>query len=226
MTDPLTILIPFIALTIMGYSLLHELRLAAEIAVIVCYIFIASLFPPQIDNFFTPLKRSLHEEQQARLLEQFVSQQTRQSSQHHPVEHFWSASTTINDDPVPGLGELTASNTDEVTTKAKPLHDGNEEDGDISFSIEDSLVQLYKQMTPETIQGLSKDTQELIQTQKQLLNTIQNMAPVLQDGRKILDSFKDYFGPEGLSSSAASGNTKDIMAKLAAMSTANGRGPT
>ena len=43
---------------------------------------------------------------------------------------------------------------------------------------------------------MNKDTQNLISTQKQLIETLKNMGPALKDGKQILDTFKNYFGDE------------------------------
>lgn len=57
-----------------------------------------------------------------------------------------------------------------------------------------SFIDNYKSLTPNQIKGLNKDTQELITTQKQLIETLNTMGPALKDGKHILDTFKNYFG--------------------------------
>jgi len=59
-----------------------------------------------------------------------------------------------------------------------------------------SFMDVYKSMTPKQLQGLNKDTQNLISTQKQLIETLNNMGPALKDGKQILDTFKNYFGQD------------------------------
>ena len=44
--------------------------------------------------------------------------------------------------------------------------------------------------------SVNKDTQNLIDTQKQLIETLNNMGPALKDGKQIMDTFKNYFGSE------------------------------
>ncbi len=63
---------------------------------------------------------------------------------------------------------------------------------DTKGSFKDNLNSL----SDKEISSLNKDTKELINTQKQLLDTLSNMKPALADGKKILDSFKDYFGKD------------------------------
>lgn len=66
------------------------------------------------------------------------------------------------------------------------------------FDHKASFLENYKSLTSEQVAGLNKDTVELMNTQKQLIETLQNMGPVLKDGKNVLDSFKSYFGDEAV----------------------------
>lgn len=66
------------------------------------------------------------------------------------------------------------------------------------FDHKASFLENYKSLTSEQVSGLNKDTVELMNTQKQLIETLQNMGPVLKDGKNVLDSFKSYFGDEAV----------------------------
>jgi hypothetical protein len=57
-----------------------------------------------------------------------------------------------------------------------------------------SYLEMFKSLKPTEVAGLNKDTQELMATQKQLMETLQNMGPALKEGKNILDTFKNYFG--------------------------------
>ena len=57
-----------------------------------------------------------------------------------------------------------------------------------------SFMENYKALSSSQVKGLNKDTQSLISTQKQLIETLKNMGPALKDGKQILDTFKNYFG--------------------------------
>jgi hypothetical protein len=57
-----------------------------------------------------------------------------------------------------------------------------------------SYLEMFKSLKPNEVAGLNKDTQELMATQKQLMETLQNMGPALKEGKNILDTFKNYFG--------------------------------
>ena len=74
----------------------------------------------------------------------------------------------------------------------------NEDEDEEEFFIDSkgSFVDNYKSLTTSQVKGLNKDTQSLIKTQKQLIETLRNMGPALKDGKEILDTFKNYFGKD------------------------------
>ena len=59
-----------------------------------------------------------------------------------------------------------------------------------------SFLENYKSLTKDQVDGLNKDTKDLIDTQKHLIETLKNMGPALKDGKQILDTFKNYFGSD------------------------------
>ena len=77
-----------------------------------------------------------------------------------------------------------------------------DDDGDDSdskehmFDSKQTFADNYKAMTPSQVKGLNIDTQELIKTQKSLINTLKNMGPTLTQGKEVLDTFKNYFGKD------------------------------
>lgn len=62
----------------------------------------------------------------------------------------------------------------------------------------ESFLGLFKSLKPDEINSLNTDTQELIKTQKQLIETLQSMGPALKEGKTILDTFKNYFNDGGI----------------------------
>ena len=48
---------------------------------------------------------------------------------------------------------------------------------------------------------MTKDTQELMETQKQLMATLNTLKPLMQDGKEMMNTFQSYFGkgsPNGM----------------------------
>ena len=65
------------------------------------------------------------------------------------------------------------------------------------FNSKESFLENYKGLNKSQLKGLNKDTRELIETQKNLISTLNQMGPALKDGKGILDTFKNYFGSDG-----------------------------
>ena len=61
-----------------------------------------------------------------------------------------------------------------------------------------SFMETLKSLNPTEVSGLKKDTVELMETQKQLIETLQSMGPALKEGKTILDTFKNYFNDASL----------------------------
>lgn len=57
-----------------------------------------------------------------------------------------------------------------------------------------TMLESYKSLTPNQVEHMTSDTKELIDTQKSLLETVKSLAPVVTQGKEMLDTFKDYFG--------------------------------
>jgi hypothetical protein len=93
---------------------------------------------------------------------------------------------------------------DDTTEKKddnKEQKDNNKEkvDDDIDpetfqFDAKNTFLENYKSLTKEQINGLNKDTVDLMKTQEQLISTLKDMGPVLKDSQAVLDTFKSYFG--------------------------------
>jgi hypothetical protein len=52
----------------------------------------------------------------------------------------------------------------------------------------------YKSLKPDQIASMSKDTQDLMQTQKQLMGTLATLKPLINDGKEMMQMFTSYFG--------------------------------
>lgn len=52
-------------------------------------------------------------------------------------------------------------------------------------------------LSPVQIESMTADTKDLLETQRILLDTVKNLAPVVTQGREMLESFKGTFGEGG-----------------------------
>ncbi len=57
-----------------------------------------------------------------------------------------------------------------------------------------TFMNAYKSLKPEQIAAMTKDTQELMETQKQLMGTLQTLKPLITDGKQMMEMFQSYFG--------------------------------
>ena len=57
-----------------------------------------------------------------------------------------------------------------------------------------TFMNAYKALKPEQVAAMTKDTQELMETQKQLMSTLQTLKPLITDGKQMMEMFQSYFG--------------------------------
>jgi hypothetical protein len=69
-----------------------------------------------------------------------------------------------------------------------------EDDSDFHLDAGTTFMNAYKSLKPEQIAAMTKDTQELMQTQRQLMSTLSTLKPLMQDGKQMMDMFQSYFG--------------------------------
>ena len=65
--------------------------------------------------------------------------------------------------------------------------------GDNRVDIGTSFLEAYKNLDANQIDSMTKDTKDLIKTQKTLMSTLENLAPIVKEGKSIIDTFKGYF---------------------------------
>jgi hypothetical protein len=61
---------------------------------------------------------------------------------------------------------------------------------DVAATMQNALSAL----NPDQMAAMTRESQSLVETQKNLMNMLQSMRPVLQDGRQLLDTFSGIFG--------------------------------
>ena len=72
-----------------------------------------------------------------------------------------------------------------------------EDDSDYHLDAGTTFMNAYKSLKPDQINAMTKDTQELMATQKQLMSTLSTLKPMIQDGKQMMDMFQSYFGSGG-----------------------------
>jgi hypothetical protein len=57
-----------------------------------------------------------------------------------------------------------------------------------------TLMKAIQSLNPDQINAMSKDTQQLIETQKSLMGMLGTMKPMLNDGKQLMETFQQMFG--------------------------------
>jgi hypothetical protein len=57
-----------------------------------------------------------------------------------------------------------------------------------------TLIKAIQGLNPNQINAMTKDTQQLIETQKSLMNMLGSMKPMLNDGKQLMETFQQMFG--------------------------------
>ena len=96
-------------------------------------------------------------------------------------------------------------NSDDESRAVKPKEefsdDSDQEDFepvDNKLNSKESFKTILKSLKSSELSSLNNDTKALIDTQKQLMETLQSMGPALKEGKSILDTFKNYFNDTNL----------------------------
>lgn len=121
------------------------------------------------------------------------------------------AVTSTNEEPFEDAGEKEEKKKEPFEGPAKPAPDhskrgeffelgkkykvpSEDDDGDFHLDAGTTFLNAYKSLKPDQLASMTKDTQELMQTQRQLMSTLASLKPLIQDGKEMMDMFQGYFG--------------------------------
>lgn len=57
-----------------------------------------------------------------------------------------------------------------------------------------TILHAYRNLTPEQIGGMRRDTKELMTLQKELMGSLSEMKPAIEQGAELLKTFSTFFG--------------------------------
>jgi hypothetical protein len=60
-----------------------------------------------------------------------------------------------------------------------------------------TILHAYRNLSPEQIGGMRKDTRELLDLQKELMGSLSEMKPAIEQGAELLKTFSTFFGKPG-----------------------------
>lgn len=59
-----------------------------------------------------------------------------------------------------------------------------------------TLMKALENLNPDQISAMTKDTQQLIDTQKSLMSMLSSMKPMMNDGKELMSTFQQMFGDQ------------------------------
>jgi hypothetical protein len=62
------------------------------------------------------------------------------------------------------------------------------------IDVSSTLMKAIQDLNPEQINAMTKDTKQLIDTQKSLMGMLGTMKPMMQDGKELMETFQQMFG--------------------------------
>lgn len=66
--------------------------------------------------------------------------------------------------------------------------------GDPHVDVGTTILHAYRNLSPEQIGGMRKDTRELLELQKELMGSLGEMKPAIEQGAELLKTFSTFFG--------------------------------
>lgn len=89
---------------------------------------------------------------------------------------------------------------DEVTDKEDKKNDSPSpappKTDDPHVDVGTTILHAYRNLTPEQIGGMRRDTRELLELQKELMGSLSEMKPAIEQGAELLSTFSTFFGDQ------------------------------
>jgi hypothetical protein len=119
------------------------------------------------------------------------------------LEHYENASSKKTKKKEKFVNKNSNKNTKSSNKNSQSESDSESEQEDFEptnsvLDKKDSFKSILSSLNSSEISSLNSDTKALIDTQKQLMETLQSMGPALKEGKTILDTFKNYFNDNSL----------------------------
>ena len=105
------------------------------------------------------------------------------------IEGYEDVKKEKDEKPAPALGSM-----EEMPTPFKLGEIPSQVKNGPHIDAASTLVKAINSLNPDQIKAMSKDTQQLIETQKSLMGMLGSMKPMLNDGKELMDTFQQMFG--------------------------------
>jgi hypothetical protein len=138
---------------------------------------------------------AVEEEQEEKTMEGMADEPQDNPPMPEQIEKMKNPSDADSNDPE-------ASNIDALMAKhagtapKKYRLPSEKEDGGHHMDVGTTFMNAYKKLKPDQIKNLTTDTQKLIMVQKDLMANLNNLKPLVSDGKEIMKTFKSFFGSD------------------------------
>jgi hypothetical protein len=82
---------------------------------------------------------------------------------------------------------------EEKESKPKKTAEPEPHSGEHHLDAGTTILHAFQKLNPEQVLQMRDDTKELMETQKQLVQTLSSLGPQVQQGAELIDSFKTMF---------------------------------
>ena len=86
-----------------------------------------------------------------------------------------------------------ADEVDKTDIVKSTKNDDDEDEDEPYIDAGSTFLNAYRKLDKKQIDGMTNDTKKLIDTQKNLMETMKSLAPVIKEGKTVLDTFTNYF---------------------------------
>ena len=94
------------------------------------------------------------------------------------------------------VASITRETFENETPKKEP-EGAPEKTDDPHVDVGTTILHAYRNLSPEQIGGMRRDTKELMGLQKELMGSLAEMKPAIEQGAELLKTFSTFFGKNG-----------------------------
>jgi hypothetical protein len=110
-------------------------------------------------------------------------------------ESFNSENAVAESKPAPAPKKAAAGSPDEKKGLFKLGEIPEDMKGGLHIDAGTTVMNALNSLKPDQIAEMTKDTKQLIETQKSLMNMLQTVAPMVNEGKQMMDTFNTMFAP-------------------------------
>ena len=95
------------------------------------------------------------------------------------------------------IASVTRETFENEEPKKKEPEGAPEKTDDPHVDVGTTILHAYRNLSPEQIGGMRRDTKELMGLQKELMGSLAEMKPAIEQGAELLKTFSTFFGKNG-----------------------------